>query len=83
MATSKDIDLTRGKGVNICSKIKPGKNKNGQKRSGVNWRISRHQQLLNELRGVSLLGIRQDRGELGRVLPFLGSLLSPTKSVIP
>jgi hypothetical protein len=34
MATSKDIDLTRGKGVNICSKIKPGENK---KRAKTEW----------------------------------------------
>jgi hypothetical protein len=39
-----------------------------------------HQQL-NKLRGVSLLGILQECGELGRVYS-LGSL-SPRKSVIP
>jgi hypothetical protein len=35
MATSEDIDLTREKGVNICCKIKPGKNK--KNRAKTEW----------------------------------------------
>jgi hypothetical protein len=39
--------------------------------AGVYWRISRpHLQLLNKLRGVSLSGIRQEREELGRMMPW-------------
>jgi hypothetical protein len=38
--------------------------------AGVYWRISRPHLQLNKLRGVSLSGIRQERGELGLMMPW-------------
>jgi hypothetical protein len=38
--------------------------------AGVYWRISRPSAVEYKLRGVSLLGILQECGELGRMMPW-------------
>jgi hypothetical protein len=38
--------------------------------AGLYWRTSRLSAQLNKLFGVSLLGMRQECGELGRVMPW-------------